>query len=210
MLGFILSVLGVTLSLLAIVNPMAVIPIFLNLTDQMDPADKFETALVGTFAAGLIMLIAVGFGELLLALFGIDLFSLQIAGGVLVFQLGLKMAQGENTKPTLTTEGPHLKPRSIAVVPLALPVTTGPGVISAAIVYASVTNTFVDASATVVSILLVTACIYLTFRYAPSIAHRLGTDGIQVVTRLGGLVLMSLAVRIITVGLGGLLPGLAV
>jgi len=94
------------------------------------------------------------------------------------------------------------------VAPLALPVTTGPGVISAVIVYAGANNAIPDIISSLVIIWIAAAVVYATFRYAPAIAARMGKDGMSIATRISGLILAAIGVQFIAMGLAALLPGL--
>ena len=175
-------------SLLAMINPIAVAPIFLALTQHQTRQERYRTALQGALASGMILTVSFLFGNLMLKLFGIGIPAFQVAGGLLVLLFGLAMAQGKDTKhqPAEREEGD-----SIAVVPLALPVTTGPGVISAVIVYASANNAVADVISSLIIIWVAATVVYVTFRYAPVIATRLGPDGMSIATRISGLFLVK-------------------
>ena len=193
------------IGLLAMINPIAVAPIFLALTQHQTRQERYKTALQGALASGVILTVSLLLGNLLLKLFGIGIPAFQVAGGLLVLSFGLAMAQGKDTKhqPAEREEGD-----SIAVVPLALPVTTGPGVISAVIVYASANNAMEDIVSSLIIIWVAAAVIYATFRYAPTIAARIGPDGMSIATRISGLILAAIGVQFIAMGLSDLLPGL--
>jgi len=194
-------------SLLAMINPIAIAPIFLALTQHQTREKRFHTALQGASASGVIMTVSFLLGNLLLKMFGIGIPSFQVAGGLLVLSFGLSMAQGNDTKHQ-PAERDETGQDSIAVVPLALPVTTGPGVISAIIVYASTNNGPADLAVSLVIIWLAALVVYLTFRYAPAIAAKLGPDGMSIATRISGLILAAIGVQFIALGLAALLPGL--
>ena len=191
--------------LLAMINPIAVAPIFLALTQHQSRKERLHTAWQGALASGVILTVSFLLGNLLLKLFGIGIPSFQVAGGLLVLSFGLAMAQGKNVKPQ---PGEREEDDSIAVVPLALPVTTGPGVISAVIVYASTNNALSDIASGLIIIWIAAAVVYATFRYAPTIAERLGKDGMSIATRISGLILAAIGVQFIALGLSSLLPGL--
>ena len=195
-------------ALLAIINPMAIAPIYLGLTQGRSKEERSRIAYTGAVAAAAIMLVSFLLGQLLLIVFGIDINAFQIAGGLLLLGMGLAMAQGKDMKyrPEERAEGEGAG--SIAVVPLALPVTTGPGIISALVVYASVNHALIDIITGVLAILMASMVIYGTFRVAPMIADKLGPDGMSIVTRISGLILAAIGVKFIALGLVTLLPGL--
>jgi len=197
--------LNLLVGLLAMINPIAVAPIFLALTQHQTCEARYRTALKGALASGVILTVSFLFGNMLLKLFGIGIPAFQVAGGLLVLSFGLAMAQGKNVKPQ---PAEREEDDSIAVVPLALPVTTGPGVISAVIVYASANNGIFDIISSLIIIWIAAAVIYATFRYAPAIAARMGKDGMSIATRISGLILAAIGVQFIAMGLSALLPGL--
>ena len=197
--------LNLLISLLAMINPIAVAPIFLALTQHQTREERLHTAWQGALASGVILTVSFLLGNLLLKLFGIGIPAFQVAGGLLVLSFGLAMAQGKNVKPQPAEPE---EDDSIAVVPLALPVTTGPGVISAVIVYASTNNDLPDILSGLIIIWIATSVVYATFRYAPTIALHLGKNGMSIATRISGLILAAIGVQFIALGLSSLLPGL--
>jgi len=196
--------LNLFVGLVVIINPIAIAPIFVSLTAGDSVKRCREVAMQGAIASGIIMVVSFLVGNTLLALFGIDIHAFQIAGGLLLLNMGLGMAQGRSQKHQPTDE----RGDSIAVVPLALPVTTGPGVISTLIVYASLYRKPSQLALITVIIALSTLVIYLSYRFAPTLAKQLGNDGMSIVTRISGLILAAFGVKFILVGVGNLLPGL--
>ncbi len=97
---------------------------------------------------------------------------------------------------------------AVAVVPLGIPVTAGPGAISAALIYGERAKSWADAAIMLGIIALVVICLWVALRLAGPTKRILGTTGINVVTRLLGLILMAVAVEFIAKGLADLFPGL--
>lgn len=203
----IIQYLSLLIGLLAIINPIAIAPIFLALTQHQSQQKRYHIAWQSAIASAVIMLVSYLLGNFLLNLFGIGIPAFRVAGGLLVLSLGLSMAQGNDVKPH-PAQRSNTAEKSVAVVPLGLPVTVGPGVISAIIVYASVRNSLIDTAAAILIILLATLVVYATFRYAPAIAAKLGPDGMSIATRISGLILAAIGVQFIALGLAELLPGL--
>ncbi|MBD1911424.1 MULTISPECIES: MarC family protein [unclassified Leptolyngbya] len=196
--------LNLLVGLVVIINPVAIAPIFVSLTAGESPRRCQEVAIQGAIASGIIMLVSFLLGNTLLAFLGIDIHAFQIAGGLLLLNMGLSMAQGRNQKHQPVDD----RGESIAVVPLALPVTTGPGVISTLIVYASLYRNPVQWLLMAVIIAIATFIIYLSYHFSPTLATQLGNDGLSIVTRISGLILAAFGVKFILVGIGSLLPGL--
>lgn len=200
--------LNLLIGLLAIINPIAIAPIFVALTRVQSQEERSRTALQGAVASMAIMLVSFFVGEQLLSLFGIDIPAFRVAGGLLILSFGLTMARGQDSKHHPADRSGPDGEQSIAVVPLALPVTVGPGVISAIIVYASANSSPTDIVMSSIIILLASLVVYVTFRYAPAIVARLGPDGMSIATRISGLILATLGIQFIASGLSVLMPGL--
>jgi len=195
-------------ALVAMINPLAIAPIFLALTDGQSREERSHTAYRGMLAALVIMLVSFLCGKTLLAMFGISLPAFQVAGGLVLGAIGLEMARGISV---VADPGEHDKDfGSVAVVPLAMPVTIGPGVITALIVQGGKGDSIEHIVSGVLVIVLAAVATYLAFRSARRVVSTLGRDAMSIATRLGGLILVAIGVTILTSGLGELLPGLTV
>jgi len=202
--------LALIVSLFAIMNPLYSISSFLHLTEDL-PAEE-RRAIPGrtAFAAFLIMVIAFFAGESILRLFSISLPALRISGGLVVFAAGWSMVRGELAVAhgKERTGKDTAASRSIAVIPLAMPLTAGPGAISLMIVVATYGNPWEGQLAIVFAVLLVCLSVWLTLRAADRIRRAIGTTGMDVIGRVMGLLLLALAIEFITSGLVQKFPGL--
>lgn len=199
-------------TLLAIVNPLAIVPFFIHYTQGFSDEQRRRTILVASFAAFVVIAISALLGLQILDFFSISLASFQVGGGMLLLISSMNMlnAQPAEAKP-LTNEmedGAEKAARgaSIAVVPLTIPLLTGPATMSTVVIYAEKAHTALQVAALVgygVVIALVTA---ISFSLAEPIARVLGKTGINVMTRLMGLILAALAVEVMAGGLGKLFP----
>jgi MarC family membrane protein len=204
--SFLVDALFLLIGLVAMINPLAITPIFLALTQGQTPSQRRRTATRGMVAALVIMLASFLFGQNILYLFGISLPAFQVAGGLMLGVIGLEMARGISV---VTEPGKHGDDfGSVAVVPLAMPVTIGPGVITALIVQSGSAETAGSVLAGVIVILVAALITWTSFSLAHRVVSTLGQDVMIIATRLGGLVLVSIGVTILTDGLGKLLPGL--
>ncbi len=200
------------ITLLAIVNPLAIVPFFIHYTQGFSDEQRRRTILVASFAAFVVIAISALLGLEILDFFGISLASFQVGGGMLLLISSMNMlnAQPAEAKP-LTNEmedGAEKAARgaSIAVVPLTIPLLTGPATMSTVVIYAEKAHSALQVVALVgygVVIALVTA---ISFSLAEPIARVLGKTGINVMTRLMGLILAALAVEVMAGGLGKLFP----
>jgi multiple antibiotic resistance protein len=200
------------ITLLAIVNPLAIVPFFIHYTQDFSDEQRRRTILVASFAAFVVIAVSALLGLEILDFFGISLASFQVGGGMLLLISSMNMlnAQPAEAKP-LTNEmedGAEKAARgaSIAVVPLTIPLLTGPATMSTVVIYAEKAQTALQVAALVgygIVIALVTA---ISFSLAEPIARVLGKTGINVMTRLMGLILAALAVEVMAGGLGKLFP----
>jgi len=199
-------------TLLAIVNPLAIVPFFIHYTEGLSPDLRKRTVWVSSFTAFLVIAASALFGIGILEFFGISLASFQVGGGMLLLMSALNMlnAKPAEVKPTTTDLADGVERAalgaSIAVVPLTIPLLTGPATMSAVVIYSERAKTFWQMTTLLgygVVVGLVTA---LCFSLADPIARVLGRTGINVMTRLMGLILAALAVEVMTSGLGKLFP----
>jgi multiple antibiotic resistance protein len=200
------------ITLLAIVNPLAIVPFFIHYTQGFTQAQRERTVTVASFSAFLVIAASALFGIRILEFFGISLASFQVGGGMLLLTSALNMLNAQPAEAKRDSnemeEGAEKAAMgaSIAVVPLTIPLLTGPATMSTVVIYAERATTVLQMAVLVgygVVIGLVTA---LCFALADPIARVLGKTGINVLTRLMGLILAALAVEVMAEGLGKLFP----
>jgi len=199
-------------TLLAIVNPPAIIPFFIHYTQGFSRGERRRTIWVASFSAFCVIAASALLGIRILEFFSISLASFQVGGGMLLLTSALNMlnAKPAEAKPHTNemVEGAEKAAMgaSIAVVPLTIPLLTGPATMSTVVIYAERAHSWLQLSMLVgygVVIALVTA---LSFALAHPIARILGQTGINVLTRLMGLILAALAVEVMADGLAKLFP----
>ncbi len=199
-------------TLLAIVNPLAIVPFFIHYTQGFSDEQRRRTILVAAFSAFVVIAISALLGLQILDFFSISLASFQVGGGMLLLISAMNMlnAQPAEAKP-LTNEmedGAEKAARgaSIAVVPLTIPLLTGPATMSTVVIYAEKAHTALQVAALVGYGLVIALVTAISFSLAEPIARVLGKTGINVMTRLMGLILAALAVEVMAGGLGKLFP----
>ena len=202
------------ITLLAIVNPPAIVPFFIHYTQGLPRAARRRTIAVAAFTAFVVIAASALLGIRILQFFGISLASFQVGGGMLLLTSALNML---NAKPAEAKPSTHdledgaekaAMGASIAVVPLTIPLLTGPATMSTVVIYAERAHSFLQLATLMgygVVIALVSA---LCFALAEPIARVLGKTGINVLTRLMGLILAALAVEVMADGLSKLFPAL--
>jgi len=195
----------------AILNPFGAIPIYLSMMTDRRPEVMHRTALKASIAVAVILTLAIWTGDGLLSFFGIGIPAFRIAGGLLVLLIAIAMF-GANISPARHTDAEQAEAESkndIAVVPLAIPLLAGPGAISLAIVDAHQAGSLPDRLVFSLGILGVAAIVWLVLRLAEPIGERLGTGGINIATRVMGLILAAMAVQFMADGMLELFPGLS-
>ena len=199
-------------TLLAIVNPLAIVPFYIHYTQGFTRMQRRRTVGVASLSAFLVIAASAVFGLGILQFFGISLASFQVGGGMLLLTSALNMlnAQPAEAKPhTKELEQGAEKAAmgaSIAVVPLTIPLLTGPATISTVVIYAERAKGVWQVAALVGYGVVIGLATALCFSLAGPIARVLGKTGINVMTRLMGLILAALAVEVMADGLGKLFP----
>jgi multiple antibiotic resistance protein len=199
-------------ALLAIVNPLAIVPFFIHYTQGFSTAQRRRTVVTASFSAFMVIATSALLGLQILDFFSISLASFQVGGGMLLLLSAMNMlnAQPAEAKPqTHELEDGAAKAAmgaSIAVVPLTIPLLTGPATMSTVVIYAEKARSFLDVAMLVGYGVVIGLATAVCFALAEPIARVLGKTGINVMTRLMGLILAALAVEVMADGLHKLFP----
>lgn len=198
------------ISLFAILDPIGMIPVIIMFTSGMTQSKRIQSGRLVSFTVFLILIIALLVGEHLLAFFGISIFSLGLAGGILLLLMAFKMLNGNLHQLSPATDGITTDDSKslMAIVPLSTPLLAGPGSISTVILDAHKADFLSHYLIMGFIIMLLSFTVWLTFLAAPWVERRLGALGIDIFTRLMGLILAAIAVEFIAVGMRGLFPAL--
>ena len=198
------------ISLFAILDPIGIIPVIILFTAGMTATQRNRTGRLASMAVFFILLTALFIGEPLLAFFGISINSFRLAGGLLLMVMAFKMLNG-NIKQLTPESGGSSEDDSnsaLAIVPLSTPLLAGPGSISTVILDAHKAVDIAHYLSMSLIIFLLSLSVWLTFLAAPWVERRMGTVGIDIFTRLMGLILAAIAVEFIASGMRGLFPAL--
>ena len=193
-------------TLLVIVDPVGLAPLFVALTRDMTPAERRRVALTGVgVAAGILAVFGLG-GRALLDFLGISLGAFRISGGLLLFLIALEMVFERRTRRREEKTGPDDGPeQDPAVFPLATPLIAGPGAIATVMLLMSRHQGDWAGQAMVLGVsALVLGLVLAAFSVSGVIARLLGRTGVLVVTRLLGILLAALSVQFVLDGLAGL------
>jgi len=201
------------IALLAIVNPIGCVPFFIHFTQHLSAAERRRTIRISAITAFCVIAISGLAGLSIIGFFGISIASFQVGGGMLLLVSALHMlnAQPAESRGRDVDEG-QAKAQSgasIAVVPLTVPLLTGPATISTMVIYAEKTRTLAEHAVLVGYGVVIGVVTFVVFGASARIARALGQTGINVMTRLMGLILAAMAVELLADGLVKLFPVLA-
>ena len=198
------------ISLLALVNPLGAIPFFISFTITNSRAERRRIVRIASITVACVIAFTTLFGQQVINFFGISVNSFQVGGGIIMLLMAISMINaqpgGTKTTPEEAVEG-ELK-ENIAVVPLAIPLLTGPGTISTVIIYADKAESMWQKASLIGSGVAIALLVFLALSAADPISRALGRTGINVATRLMGLMLAALGVELIVDGLIALIPAL--
>jgi multiple antibiotic resistance protein len=183
-------------TLLVIIDPPGMVPIFLALTGAMPARQRHRAGWQAVaLAGGVIVLFAVA-GQQILRYLGIDLPALQGAGGLLLVLVALQLLTGRTEEPE------HQTTTNVALVPLGTPLLAGPGAIVATMLFVRRAQHLADYLSIAAAIVLVLAVVWLVLRFCGVIVRVLRPSGIEVLTRIAGLLLAAIAVQLIADAVG--------
>jgi multiple antibiotic resistance protein len=194
--------------LLSVVDPIGAIPLFISMTDHRTHKERQQIAYVCALSVGIVLLVALTGGKFILELFGISIPSFQIAGGIVIFLMGISMlkAADDHSRHTPEEHIETIEKGSIAIVPLAIPLLSGPGAMSSIIVSHNLNHSWNHDFLASGVIATVAFSVLICLLMAEKIADLLGQTGMNLITRVFGLIILSLSVEFITKGLGEIFP----
>jgi len=198
------------IALFAIVNPIGGVPVFVSATAGWSHADRARIARTIMFTVFMVLAVSVFIGDRILAFFGISIPSFQVGGGILLLLMAVAMMHGKQSGARQTPEETLAASdrEAVAIVPLSVPLLAGPGAISSMIIAAEQSGSFWGHVMLIGPVAAVSLLVWMILLLSVPIARRLGTIGINIVTRLMGLILAAMAIEFMARGLGSLFPGL--
>ncbi len=200
------------LGIFAVANNFKALGKFLQITEGLTRDEQLKLSLRATWASLSIMLLALVCGGAVLNFVGVSLDSFRIAGGLVLVILGLDMIharEGVDEDAQRSSANVYSTVISTAIIPIAIPMTTGAGTFSTIIIFAdALGNTWSPYLQLLAAILAQTVIIYLVFCYSRALLRVLGRTGMNVLIRIVGLFTLSQGIQFIIVGLGQAFPGL--
>ena len=205
MLDFVLTILNTFVALFVIVDPFAMVPVYLTLTERFSAEAVKRTRRKAAFVAFGILATFGLTGLSVFNLFGITLPAFQIAGGILLLLLGIAQLNNNRprVKPEETEEG--LDREDISVFPLGTPLLAGPGAISTVVLYSTKMKGVEGTVQLIVALILALIATYAVLKGAHFLFRWLGRTGLNLLTRIMGLILTANAVQFILNGIHGAL-----
>jgi multiple antibiotic resistance protein len=191
-------------SIIIIINPLTATLTYVSLTEQFDKAGRLKVAKESSRYALLILLVFTLLGAIILQLFGITLEAFRIAGGILLFGIGMEMvyAKASRTKITATEKYESIEADDVSVIPLAFPMIAGPGAITTTIVLMNETaGAAVEIIILIAAILTTIVITYFMMVHSDTIVAKIGQRESRALNRLMGMLLIVIAVQFIINGL---------
>lgn len=182
-------------SFFTLVNPLGVMPIFLAVTADQSVAERNRTAKRATLTAFLIMLIFGLSGQLLFKFFGISIGGFKVAGGIIFLKMGMDMIQGRMGSSKANPSEVKTYENDVSVTPLAIPIISGPGALTNAIILMEEAHSFPQKIVFIVTLALIMVVTCLILLSATKIMKLVGDKGMNMVLRLMGMIIMVIAVE---------------
>lgn len=177
------------------VDSIGILPMFMSLTEGLEKK-KIQSLIVRSVITAIIVAISFLFlGKAILSFLGITIQDFMIAGGILLFVIAMSDLLSFDKRPR------RVDPESIGVVPIAIPLIVGPGVLTTVLLLAGQHGFFLTALAAVINILLAG----VVFLSSPWLYHFLGQSGAKAISKIASLLLASIAVMMIRKGIMGFL-----
>lgn len=191
---------GAFITILFIVDPFALIPVYLTLTERYSTHERRSVRMRAVLIAlSLLVFFAVS-GTTFFEYFGITLPAFQIAGGILLFVLGFSQVNAKQEKVSRIENQEGMEKEDISVFPLAMPLLAGPGAISTIILLSTKTGSILRLSELIVAIAL---CMFLTLlilKFSPFFLKVMGRTGLNLLSRIMGIILTAIGVQFVING----------
>ncbi|MHC1791556.1 MarC family protein [Solidesulfovibrio sp.] len=194
------------LGLFAVANNIPALPLHMNLCRGIDVAGQHRMCSVATGSSLVTMIVSLVIGAAVLEFFGISIAAFRIAGGLLLVSSGLGMLKSKCDEPGALIPLSLSEMIPMAVVPIAIPLTTGAGTMSTIILFAESAGSMNGLLKIAAAIGGVSVVNYLTFFYSPAIVRFLGHTGMDIFTKIFGLITLALGIQFIITGVIAAFP----
>ncbi len=200
----------IILAFMVLINPFSALGLFLNITNGYPASDRQRVAQIACLTVFVSIAFFTILGENLLRVLGISVGSFQVAGGILVFLIAISMMNGGGNpvKPNENEVEVSSSLTASAVVPLAIPMMIGPGGISTVIIYSSQVKGMFQVGTIILAGLCISLICYASLMAAGKISRFLGETGLNILSRIMGMLLAAVAIEILVNGLRNIFPQL--
>lgn len=198
------------LAMLVITDPLGNLAIFVSLLNSYTPPERNVILRRACLAAVTILVLFTLMGSLIFKIFGITLGAFRIAGGLILFGIAMNMLSAQKSRVRITPgeqQEAQLK-EDIAIVPLAIPLISGPGAIATVMTLETQAKTFAETGIVLLAVVIAGGVSYITYRYAGIVLLKIGETGINIMTRLLGLILAVMSVQFVINGIRDSFPEL--
>ena len=204
------------IGILAILNPIGNVPIFLEHVENETPKVQRMVAILMALSIFIMLAIFFIFGNRILTVFGITIPAFRLAGSIIILIVGLRMLQGKSKFESngISTAGPQGNTLALArsrlshiIVPVAMPLFIGPGSITTVVLYAEKTTDLTTAIMMLSVLFLASVLVGVVLVSSRYIFNKIGPNGTQIVIRFMGMILCAIAMQFMIDGIAQLLPG---
>ncbi|WP_367675496.1 YchE family NAAT transporter [Buchnera aphidicola] len=187
-------------NLFVLVNPIGLIPVFISITNSFSHIERENINFIANFSACIILCLSLILGKIILNFFGVSIAAFRISGGILICFISISMINNKKLiKENKIQEKKNVS--DISVIPLAIPLIAGPGTISSTILWGTQNTNFLNTFLCIITIIIFFCLCYFIFRLSPFFIKILGNIGINVITKITGILLLSLGVEFILSGM---------
>lgn len=195
---------GTFTTLLAVVNPLEALPVFLTLTQHQDKDLRRKLAMRACTYALILMIAFLLFGTFILKIFGVDLSMVRTVGGIILMKVGFDLFMPNQKGGIMDTGNAATGDSDPAFVPMAMPIMFGPGVLATVLGMTSLKSSVEEIFSLLMIAVAAVACMsvmYFILSYADKIVNRIGKKGIDAATRITGFFVASMGMGLIYHGL---------
>lgn len=191
-------------------DPFTVVPVFLALTGAQPHAVQVRTALRASLTCFVVLTVFAVAGGFIFSFFGITLPAFKIAGGLMLFGVGLEMMRAKRsaTRTTSEEEREAESKEDVGLIPLGIPLLSGPGAIATVMVLVGKARDLPERASLFGIVAVVSFLSFLTLRSASVVARVLGQTGVNIIGRVMGLILSAVAMQFVIDGLYDAFPKL--
>ena len=190
------------IGLVVILNPFGAALLFVSLTQGETDDEQKNLAKRTTLAVIITLILFMFLGQVIFSLFSITLNAFRIAGGILLFGMGMAMLRGQHPKSRITEKerAEVVEREDISIIPMAIPILSGPGAIATAMVYRANATSWQQIVIVTLAVIIAALVSGFILRWAHVLVNRFGKTSLRIVTRIMGLIVTTIAVQFIITG----------